>query len=656
MAEQLYQSNRRWLGVGVLFAAVETAVFIAYWPGLFGGFLFDDTVNLTLNAALKHSRPSLDSLWQVMLSSDAGPLKRPLSMASFAVNVWLAGMNGFWFKLTNVLIHLGNGWLVYALARQLLDALAETHAAALSNARRRWVAAALAWMWLAAPLQLTSVLYTVQRMTSLAATFTLLGLILYVAGRRRWLAEPKRWPGALIWMLAGVVGCGTLAALAKENGALIVLYAWLIEWLLFGFRAPTATARRWLVGAHALGVGVPVAGAALWYLGLNLDQLVAGYHNRPFSLEERLLTQPRVLWWYVYWLLVPDIRQMGLFHDDIAISHGLLDPPTTLTAIMEWGLVVGLAIGLRHKAPGLAFGGLFFLAGHAMESTIFPLEMVHEHRNYLPSFGVFWTLAYSLLHPRVGERLLWLRAAIVAGFIGLSLTATWARALSWSDQRRLAVAEATYHPYSPRSNMTAGRVMLEVAERYGRDTQEAKELWQLARVFFTQANRHDRYYHVGRFGLLTLDALEKKPQDRQLLHELQTYLHQGLLSPNAIFTLTQLLKDERHSRWRLPSEVLFGAVDAVLANPRLDQKLRQEMLILAVNTAFARQEYETARRYAKAQVDLDPADPAYRLNLAQALFLSGDRAGAEREMQASARLDREGRLAQARRFIEANMR
>jgi hypothetical protein len=70
-----------------------------------------------------------------MASGDAGPLKRPLSMASFAVNVWLSGMNPAAFKFTNLLIHLGNGVLVYLLTHQLLGALVATHSLPLGATR-----------------------------------------------------------------------------------------------------------------------------------------------------------------------------------------------------------------------------------------------------------------------------------------------------------------------------------------------------------------------------------------------------------------------------------------------------------------------------------------------------------------------------------------
>ncbi|GAB6067507.1 hypothetical protein JCM13664_08250 [Methylothermus subterraneus] len=640
---------------------------LAYLPGITGGFLFDDTSNLTLNEALKTARPTWESLWQVMRSGDAGPLKRPLSMASFAVNVWLAGMNPVFFKLTNIFIHLVNGWLLYCLTRQLLAALREAQGAPPSPARARWIALAVTALWLLAPLQLTSVLYTVQRMTSLAATFALLGMLGYTTGRRRWLKTSDGAGGAAI--LAGVF-CTAPAALAKENGLLLPVFLFLIEWLIFGFRAASKPAQTWLKLGHALGVGLPVAGAAIWQLGLRFSELVGGYALRDFTLAERVLTEPRILWWYVRWLLVPDIREMGLFHDDIPLSRGLWDPPTTALAILEWILVVGLALwlGARRKAAVFAFGVLFFLAGHSLESTVFPLEIVHEHRNYLPSWGIFLILGYYLLHPEFGQVLarlrgqipeqeswLGLRVLVLAGFGALSAAATWARALSWSDQRTLVIAEATHHPKSARASFSAARVMIELSERYGRNSEEAKELRELARTLYRHANRFDDYYLVGRFGLLTLDALDGKPVDTGLLEELQARLRTGPVAANQVFTLTRLLEDQLKDRWNLPAEALLAAVDALLENPRLTGSWRKDLLIAALPVAFRHQAYAQAVRYAREQVALDENDPAFRLNLAQALFLVGDRDGAAKQMEEAERLDPQGRLGKMRQVIAEHM-
>ena len=63
---------------------------------------------------------SIPSLVGAALSSPSSQFKRPLASLTFAANYLATGLDPYWMKLTNVIIHLLNGWLVYLLARALL--------------------------------------------------------------------------------------------------------------------------------------------------------------------------------------------------------------------------------------------------------------------------------------------------------------------------------------------------------------------------------------------------------------------------------------------------------------------------------------------------------------------------------------------------------
>src|SRR5690606_4731075 len=137
-------------------------------------------------------------------------------------------------KLTNLAIHLLNGlglfWLTRLLLPRLLQVPSETRKAFDTD----FIAAAVAVIWLLHPLNLTGVLYVVQRMTSLSATFVILGLLCYVLARERIL---RRERGFLL-MFVGVAAFGALATFTKENGALLALYIAVIELCAFKFRGP----------------------------------------------------------------------------------------------------------------------------------------------------------------------------------------------------------------------------------------------------------------------------------------------------------------------------------------------------------------------------------------------------------------------------------
>ena len=185
--------------------ATAFAITIAvYWPGLQGGFLFDDYPNIVDNKGVQPPDASLSSLVGAALSSPASDFKRPLASLSFAANYLTTGIDPYWMKLTNLIIHLLNGWLVFLLARTLLRAAAIKNIATVVAPTSGWapgtypqrasvVAALIAAGWMLLPINLTAVLYVVQRMESMANLFVLLGLLGYVTGRRRmlrWILPP----------------------------------------------------------------------------------------------------------------------------------------------------------------------------------------------------------------------------------------------------------------------------------------------------------------------------------------------------------------------------------------------------------------------------------------------------------------------------------
>ena len=69
---------------------------------------------------------------------------------------------------------------------------------------------------------------------------------------------------------------------------------------------------------------------------------------------QRLLTESRVLWFYVGMIVYPDVRSMSLYHDDFLVSTGLLEPGTTLLAIAAWGMLLGCAIAWRRRFQTVA--------------------------------------------------------------------------------------------------------------------------------------------------------------------------------------------------------------------------------------------------------------------------------------------------------------
>ena len=355
--------------------------------------------------------------------------------------------------MTNLVIHLLNGLLVYWLTVLLFGNWAigagpgrvEAGWSAMSGYLPLLVASA----WLLHPLQLTSVLYVVQRMTSLSSFFVLSGLVLFVLGRR-WLEEGRG--AGLVWMFAGLAGGGLLGFFSKENGALVLLFAVLVELYFFRREGLSKLGRRRLGVFYGLVVGVPVVLGVL-HIVMSPGSVLRGYGLRDFGPYERILTQSRVLFFYLGLLVFPSVREYGLYHDDIATSVGLFAPWTTVLSMVLWGggLVGASVWGMRRRSLW-SFGLLWYLVGHGMESSIIALEMVHEHRNYIPSYGVVLALVYYLLRTMdraPGTRRL--KYPLMLAGIAVLAFLTFTRAFYWQDLGSLVTVLARNHPQSPRS-------------------------------------------------------------------------------------------------------------------------------------------------------------------------------------------------------------
>ena len=191
--------------IAVLLALILIGAAV-YAPGLSGDFIFDDYANIVDNSALRPDAVTFKTLISAAVSSDSGPLKRPLASLSFLANYHFFGVSPFSFKMTNLVIHLFNGCLVFWLLRGVLPRILRQPADTVA------IAGLTAIVWAVHPINLTGVLYIVQRMTSLAATFTLLAMICYVRARARTIDEPAR-RNLVLW--SGVFIFGLLAILTK---------------------------------------------------------------------------------------------------------------------------------------------------------------------------------------------------------------------------------------------------------------------------------------------------------------------------------------------------------------------------------------------------------------------------------------------------------
>lgn len=447
-----------WIHISVALALI-LLVCLIYLPGIRGPFVLDDGENITLNRAVAIESLNVDELKGALLGNNSGPLGRPLASLSFAINAYLAGgvNDPFPFKVTNIVIHAVNAILIYLIALQLLRIPLLRRRIATPTAT--YLALLTATFWAIHPIQLTSVLYVVQRMTSLSSLFVLLGIWGFLRGRARY--DDGHRDG--LWIASASIVIGTAIGVAvKEIAILLPLLALVIEFTMLSRETLSESRRRQLYALYVVTVLFPALIVAS-YIALHPEFVTAGYFSRDFTLTERVLTESRVLFFYLLLLFVPLPQSLGLFHDDFVISNGLLSPPSTVAAILSLTMLTAWALFRRKQTPLLAFAILWFFASHALESTIFPLEIAYEHRNYLASFGVVFAAligSFCLLQAYRPNRL-YLPIAVVLIAVIFAFS-TWTRSHTWSTIETLAKIEVRNHPLSARAHDFAARVAVQM--------------------------------------------------------------------------------------------------------------------------------------------------------------------------------------------------
>ncbi|GLQ50371.1 hypothetical protein GCM10010872_18200 [Dyella flava] len=462
------------------------AAWLLYVPGLHGVFLFDDYGSLP---ALGETGPinHWATFWRYITSGHADPTGRSLALLSFLLDAHDWPASPLPFKRTNLLLHLLNGALLALLLRQLgrhLSGHPQENARPHNDTRIEMAALLGAAFWLLHPLFVSTTLYIVQREAILPTTFTLIGLLWWLHGRRTirqgYIAQ------GLIWIIAGLGACTLLALLSKANGILLPAQAMVVEYVLLrnagtattaGVALPTSNVyRRDQVAYRSIMLlfgWLPAAVVAAYLLYEGWSGFTHGISSiRPWTLGQRLLTEPRVLMDYLTLLWLPRPFTPGLFNDQIQASTSLWAPITTLPALCAIAVLIVTSWRLRRRWPAWAAAILFYFVGQSLESSTVALELYFEHRNYLPAILMFWPLALWLCdvsplapqtvegtRPRLVTQSFAKPALAALILLGLGVM-THARAELWGDSRDQALLWARLNPDSPRAQAYAADVEL----------------------------------------------------------------------------------------------------------------------------------------------------------------------------------------------------
>ncbi len=557
-------------------------------------FLFDDATSLQFNRTLE-LEPSEALSWRsAVFSGVASPLGRPVSMLSFAIQSAIDGeVSPHRARLVNLVLHAGNALLVAFVCSLLLSAMG------FGKRQVRSASLIAALLWLLQPVHVSAYFYPIQRMAQLATMFALIAYWVFLKLRTQAVLRPVSAPrlvnGAL-WIAFFVL----MAVLSKETGVLVL---WIIVWTEYAvFRGNVlGRQRRWLIHtARALSLAPLILMA--WAVLDDWSIVSQGYAGRDFTLPERVLSELRILWTYLFWNLVPWVGGYGFFHDDFVVSRSLFDPLSTLQALIGWCFVIGFAFYHRRSHPVFFFTLGFFFIGHSLESSILPLELVFEHRNYLPSIAPAMVLALlltGLTRRWVSVRPM-LPAVVPLLLVAALLVPLFHRMWLWSTPQLMAAEAVRLHPTSPRAHFTqAGAYKSLAVDVIGEPDRQMNYLIA-ARASLEQMGRVDRDAIAPPILLYIFDSryFPGNPQHETALTGIRERLNTELVGATEFNALVALLECLERACPGDPQVVDRLFRDVGESFPRHPELLKQRVRFLA-----RRKRYDEAMNLVDNAVD-----------------------------------------------------
>ncbi len=391
---------RGWLGLGIVLAATA----LLYAPALNHQFTnWDDDRQITANPDIRDLSPA--GLKKIF-SSFYVSLYQPLTSLSWAVEYRLFGLDPRVFHTVNILLHLVNILLVYALMRSL--------------AQNVGIALAAAALFAVHPLQVEVAAWASSLSILLFSLFCLGAMIAYVAyaksGQTRYLVA------ALALFLP--------ALLAKTTAATLPLVLLVIDVYL-------QRRIRW----QTIAEKVPFFLLSVVFGCITIFARSGVSHVQDFalkySLPQRICIVCYSCLWYVGKLIFP--AGLSVFYPFPAKPSGWLPVAFYLAPLLLVGLAAGIWCAGRYRRL-LAFAALFMLASLVLVVQIIPVSelMVCDRYAYLPCLGLFF-LAGTLGH-RIGSRSPVAMKGVLVG-LGLVLVAlggaTYRRVGVWRDSMTL---------------------------------------------------------------------------------------------------------------------------------------------------------------------------------------------------------------------------
>ena len=447
VADRPDRPRRRWWPWLLAFVIVMAVVFEVYGPALHGPFLLDDTY-------LPFDRPGANET--PLRSWLAG--MRPLLMLSYWLNLQWSQQSTFGYHVVNVLLHVMNGWLVFAIASRILAKLD------LDLWRRRALAAFGAALFLVHPLQTEAVSYVASRSETLSVFFLYLAFAVFVWRRR----DEISWLRSIA--ILALLGAATLSkehTLVLPAVLLLTDYFWSPGFSLRGIW------RNWRLYVPLAAVA---AAGGVFVFSVLKGSISAGFHVRGITWTAYFYTECRAIWLYLGKFILP-INQNLDYTGSFPISHSLTDRGA-IFGMLALVMVSVAAWIFRRRVPLASFGWFIFLVLLAPTSSFVPIQdPVAERRLYMPFIGLVFIVLEWLRRWRATRQVM---VAAMAVFIASEAWASWQRNQLWGDPIAMWQDTANKSPQSVRPRFQLAKAYFDLGQ-FGQAVDQYAKAAQLAR-------------------------------------------------------------------------------------------------------------------------------------------------------------------------------
>jgi protein O-mannosyl-transferase len=451
-------------------------------------FHFDDLPRLVDNPGIRNLS-DVNAWWNIYPT-------RPVGMFTFALDYHFHQFDVRYYHLVNLIIHLINACLVWWFTLLIFSspALQEDPV----SRQKKIIAFFTALLFVSHPLATQSVTYIIQRLTSMAALFYLLSLVLYLKARFANRSDTSAWLLFTGSVISAILSMGT-----KENAFTLPLAIVLLEVIFLRTKRLSINFKDYRVILSVLAfLGLIIFILLTFSLSI-FNPIPPTYWGNSYTLTplNYLFTQFSVILKYIQLLILPLHQNVDY---DFPVSDNFFTIRTILSFLVLLSLFI-LAILFYKRYRIISFGIFWFFLMLSVESGIIPIiDVIFEHRTYLPSFGFFLILSWCIYI------LFWNKYKFIAVSVFLIIIAsnswlTFERNKVWKDEVTLWSDAVSKSPGKARPVYNLGIAHLKSGQMEMAVADFTRLIEINPKLVTAYTNRGDAYFSLGQWDKVIAD-------------------------------------------------------------------------------------------------------------------------------------------------------